>query len=1040
MFKVFEVINLANGVLAQFANPDSNIENIDRVEQASLMFSGPQFFTALISGVVLAFAVQLLLTNLGVAAGISSLGNSSDHDDDDHKPTSFGKTIKKVGKTLGIATVITVTLAVFVGCLLAVKLSLLASPGLGAIVGLVIWATYFSLLVWMSSNTVGSMLGSVFNTASTGIQSLFGVATAAMGGTVASRQVVATAEAAASAVRRELTGGIDPVTLREQVEDYLEKLRPPQLNMQEIRQEFENILNDPNLKQAGGSDYLKNLDRKTFVDLVSSRTDLSRRDVERLAGQLDSIWRKTVQQLPAPQDPMADLANYLKSVTSKQLAGEDLNRKIDALLEQQKQTNQNQASQPASILSQGLTMSLNSLVGLAMGRSDLSDFDIEKILGQLNRLKSKVGEQSTKIATKLTGTEPPYSPIRADVENYLWNTYSWQMKPEEVEADFRAIIYDETADPELIADQLRQLHRSDFVNILQQRGVFTQGKIQDLANHLDKIRLEVLHACEEAIEQETQLTVIGEVEHYVFTTPPEEFTSEKIALNLKPILQDNSASADLLKQRLAPLTQRWFELALEKRGDIPADDVLIVAANFEKAKEEVLTEAEHRQAQIQAKVSEQWLKVKSYLRDTGKAELNPDLLETNLRTLFENPQIGMAGLKERASQFDRDTLVQLLSTRNDLSPAEVERILDRVESSWMRVRHAPEQLVGKAQEQYDHAMNAIANYLRNTGKDELNPEGIQNDLTLLLENPSLGMRAIRRRLARVDRDTLVQLLNQRNDLSEDQINQTIDSALSTIRTVTKAPQRLARRTQTQVQDFQTALSDYLRSTDRAELNPAGIRRDLQLLLHDPRVGVESIRERLTQFDRQTFVALLSQREDMTEAEANRIVDQIFEVREHFMDQLRSIQQRIQSVIDGILDKIRNYLNSLERPELNYEGVRDDIRTLFDDPQAGFDALRSRLSQFDRNTLVAILSSRDDISEQDANRVIDQIERTRNRVLQRAERLQMDAQMRLEQVKRETQHQLDETRKAAASAAWWLFFTALISAIAAAGAGAIAVIS
>lgn len=1039
MFKVFELINLTNGIMAQIADPNSNIENIERVEQASLMFSGPQFFTALVSGVVLAFAVQLLLTNLGVAAGISSLGNSSDHDDpDDHKPTSIGRTFKKVGKTLGIATVVTVTLAIFIACLLAVKLSLLASPGLGAIVGLVIWATYFSLLVWMSSSTVGSMLGSVFNTASTGVQTLFGVATAAMGGAAASRQVVATAEAAASAVRRELTGGIDPISLREQVEDYLEKLRPPQLNMQEIRKEFENILNDPNLKQVGGSDYLRNLDRKTFLDLVSSRTDLSRRDVERLAGQLESIWRKTVQQLPAPQDPMGELANYLKSATSQQLSGGDLDKKVDALLEQQKQNNQ--ASQPASMLSQGLTMSLNSLIGLAMGRSDLSDFDIEKVLGQLNRLKSQVGEQSNKIATKLTGTEPPYSPIRADVENYLLNTYAWQMKPEEMEADFRAIIYDAEADPELIADQLRQLQRSDFVNLLQQRGILTQGKIQELATHLEKIRLDVLHTAEEAIEQETQLTVIGEVEHYLFTTPAEELTSEKIELNLKPILQDNNASADLLNQRLAPLTQRWFELALQKRGDLPADDVLIVAAHFEKAKEEVLEEAENRQAQVKAKVSEQWLKVKSYLRDTGKAELDPDLLETNLRTLFENPQIGLAGLRERASQFDRDTLVQLLSTRNDLTPAEVERILDRVESNWLRVRHVPERLVGKAQEQYDQAMNAIADYLRNTGKDELNPEGIKNDLTLLLENPNLGMRAIRRRLARVDRDTLVQLLNQRKDLNEDQINQTLDSTLSTIQTVTKAPQRLARRTQTQVQDFQTALSDYLRSTDRTELNPAGIRRDLQLLLHDPRVGVESIRERLAQFDRQTFVALLSQREDMTEAEANRIVDQIFEVREHFMEQLRSIQQRIQSVVDGILDKVRNYLNSLERPELNYEGVRDDIRTLFDDPQAGFDALRGRLSQFDRNTLVAILSSRDDISEQDANRVIDQIERTRNRVLQRAERLQTDAQMRLEQVKRETQHQMEETRKAAASAAWWLFFTALISAIAAAGAGALAVIS
>jgi hypothetical protein len=101
-------------------------------------------------------------------------------------------------------------------------------------------------------------------------------------------------------------------------------------------------------------------------------------------------------------------------------------------------------------------------------------------------------------------------------------------------------------------------------------------------------------------------------------------------------------------------------------------------------------------------------------------------------------------------------------------------------------------------------------------------------------------------------------------------------------------------------------------------------------------------------------------------------------------------------------------------------------------------MRDRLSQFDRDTLVAVMSSREDISEADANRIIDQIERTRNSVLHRAERMQQEAQRRIEQVKYQAQRQAEETRKAAASAAWWLFGTASVSAIASAVAGALAV--
>jgi nucleoid DNA-binding protein len=275
-------------------------------------------------------------------------------------------------------------------------------------------------------------------------------------------------------------------------------------------------------------------------------------------------------------------------------------------------------------------------------------------------------------------------------------------------------------------------------------------------------------------------------------------------------------------------------------------------------------------------------------------------------------------------------------------------------------------------------------------------------------------------------------------LSEEQVNQIIDQVQSTVRSIVKAPRRFASRTQRQVQDFQAMIADYLRSTGKEELNPEGIKRDIQLLLNDPRAGVSSLSDRLSHFDRSTLVSFLSQREDISEQDVNRIVDQILGVRDQFTAQLRNLQLSVQGVIDRVFAKIRNYLNSLDRPELNYDGIKHDIRQLFDDPQAGFESLRDRLGQFDRNTLVAIMSSREDISEADANRLIDQIERTRNSVLQRAERLQVEAQRRIEEVKHQAQRQAEETRKAAATAAWWLFSTAAVSAVAAALAGYIAV--
>lgn len=1008
--------------------------DVTTAEDAALVFSGPQFFAALVAGVVLAFAFQLLLTNLGVAAGISLLGGGSSSKSSDESD-SLGTAIRKVGFAVGLGTLVSVTVALFFACLLAVKLSLLASASLGAIAGLVIWATYFSLLVWVSSTTVGSLIGTVVQSATSGIQALLGTATAAIGGKMASQQVVATAEAAAGAMRRQLTSGLDPEGLRERVEDYLDSLRPAGLDLKQIRAGFEDLLQDPNLREIAQSGGLQNVDRQTFVELVSSRSDLSKREVDRLAEQLEGAWKQTVKALPN-KNPMSELVDYLKSAGPERLLGKDLSDRIGQVADELRSRRQSQTVSP---LTQAATLGFNSLVGLVIGRTDLSDLDVEKILDRLSVLKDDLGEKTQRVADRLSG-EPTYNPLRADIENYLRTAYSWQMNRETVERDFRNLLYDPVADPQIVAEELRQWSRSDFAEILQERGVFTQAKIFSLSRLLDGIRLEVLAAAEAAIERDASIKLLADVEHYLLTTPKTELTPEKIQIHFKPILEDSEATAEQVTHRLSQFDRPTLERILAKRGDLSSIEGSAIATELETARERTIEEAQNLQTAIQGKAEQQWRKVQAYLRDTGKAELNPYGIERELKLLLDDPEAGLAALRARSQRFDRDTLLKLLSTRPDLSEAEVENVLDAVERNWTRIRYAPKQLAGEAKAQYDRATSAIAQYLRGTGKAELNPDGIRRDLNQLLDDPKAGFRAIRHRLAMMDRDTLVQLLAQRDDLSEEEVNRTIDEVQSTLRQIAKAPQRLARRAQLQVESFQEAIANYLRSTDKAELSPAGIERDVKLLLNDPRAGIESLNERLAHFDRSTFVALLAQRDDISEEEANQIVDRVLDARDRVVLQFQAIQERVKSVLDGIFDRIRTYLNSLDRPELNYDGIKRDIATLFDDPEAGFDALRTRLSKVDRDTLIAVLSSREDISPADAERLVGQVERTRDRVLQKADRLQQEAQIRLEEAKMLAQKQMEETRKAAAAAAWWLFLTATVSAIASAGAGAWGVLS
>ena len=1028
---------------------------VNTPEQAALVFSGPRFFVALISGLVLAFAFQILLTNLSVAAGISYLGRSSDDHDHAHESGSTGGTIRKIEFAVGLWTLVTVTIALFVACLLAVKLSLLSSAGLGAIVGLVIWGAYFVLLVWFSSTTVGSLVGSLVNSATSGFQAILGTATAAVGAKAINQQVVSTAEAAAAAVRRELGSAIDPTHIRDSIEDYLEKIRPPQLDLTHIRGEFEKLVNDPELQSIAGStsptevmERLRHIDRNTFLNLISSRTDLSKKDASRLVDQLESVWQKTLGQFQR-KDPTAEMMEYLKTVQSGAVNTNELNAKLDRLTEEVRRQGQMQQPQqsgmaamsqppkePASMVDRA--MQFATLMGTVMGRTDLADLDVEKILGQLKTAKDKVTEGAQQVGSQVAEKAPGFSPIKADVENYLLNTYSWHLNRETLETEFRDVLYDPEANPAIVRRQLEQLNRGDFVNLLTQRGDLSVSRVAEAADQLETIRSATLGTVHTSDEQGQSQDLRSRFENYLRSTDKTELNPDGIERDLSLLMQDPEAGYDALSSRLSQFDRDTIVQLLAQRPDMSPEEAERIVGQVEGVRDRVLNTAKTAQDRVKSEADALRIRVESYLQNTHKDELNPDGIKRDFKLLLDDRQAGVAALRGRLSQFDRDTLVQLLAQRPDMTAEEADRVVSQLEDVRNNILHAPQIAAGKAKEQVDQVTVKISDYLRNTNLKELDPDGIKRDLNTLLHDPKAGAYALGIRLSQVDRETLVKLLSQRQDLSEEQVNQVIDQVQSSLRSIAGAPRRLAARTQQRVMNFESALEGYLRNTHKAALNPDGIKHDLHILLRDPRLGLSNLGTRVGEIDRPTIVALLSQRQDMTEEEANHVVDQILSVRDQFRAQIQGIQDRLQSVVDGIFGRIRDYMNSLDRPELNYEGIRQDVRTLFHDPQAGFDAMRDRLGSFNRETLVALLSSREDISEADANRVIDQIEGARSTVLQRAERVQEEAQRRLEAVKRQAKKQAEETRKAAETAAWWLFGTAIVSAAASAIAGALAV--
>ena len=998
------------------------------VEDPTLIFSGVKFALALVVGVIMAFAFQLLFANLGIAvvAGPDSSTKRSDSDE------NLGDTIRGIETKVGLGLMISVSLALFLASFLAVKLSLVGSPMIGAIIGVIIWAIFFTLLTWFGSTAVGSLMGSIISTATTGVQGLLGTGSAVLGANIAKNQIISTAEEVTAAVRRELTSGFDPDSIRTTLQRSLDQVQLPQLNFDQLGGQFERLLKDVDFGSIGSGDLLKNVNRDTLAKIVSSRTDLSKQDVNRITDQLEAAWKKVVSSKDGI-DPQ-DLIQQLKSAAPQDLKSGKLSDQLGQLV----RSASNPGNSEGSLTSKALQFGTTAVLSRVLQNVNLSDLDVEKIGTQLKALggtvKAKIDEKST---AKPFGIKP-FSLIQADLEDYLLLSPSWRFNQETANEEFRHVIYDPAADPSLIHQELMEVDRDYFVQILSLRDDLTPPRIQDLASQLDAIRVEVLTTTQTAVTQRRSHDLRQNVAQYLRSTSKADLNPEAIARDFALLLADPDVEFDVLVNRLGTLDRQALVQLLGPRPDLNAEESSQIVNQLERTRDQVLLQGQESHCKIQGQSQELRQKVSDYLRDTHKEELNPEGIQRDFKLLFDDPEAGANALRSRLSQFDRDTLVQFLSQRKDLSEEQINQVLDQVESVRDTLVQAPRKLVGKAKEQYEQTTQALADYLRKTKLEELNPEGIQRDITTLFNDPKAGTNALRERLSHVDRDTLVKLLSQRDDLTEEQVNQTIDQVQSALRSVIKAPRRLASRVKQKAVDFESNLESYLQQTHKEQLNPEGIKRDLQLLLHDPRAGLASLGDRASQFDRSTFVALLAQRKDMTKEEANRIADQVEDNFEAAKAQIKKVQQAVQSTIDKGFESVRAYLNGLERPELNYDGIKQDFGKLFNDPQLGLEALSDRLTQFDRDTLVALLSSRDDISEADANRIVGQVESARDGVLHQVERVQRETQRRLEAIKHATQKQVRETRKVAAGAAWWVFSSALVSLGASALAGSLAV--
>jgi len=242
------------------------------------------------------------------------------------------------------------------------------------------------------------------------------------------------------------------------------------------------------------------------------------------------------------------------------------------------------------------------------------------------------------------------------------------------------------------------------------------------------------------------------------------------------------------------------------------------------------------------------------------------------------------------------------------------------------------------------------------------------------------------------------------------------------------------------------VEEYLRHTGVEALNPNSLKEDLNKIVAEPSTAKTVVLNRIKQFDHSTLVSIVSQTTKMPQEEANRIVNR---VESAFQSIRENVARRGERSHDGgsndgggsmkssLEDIIRNYFNSLQRPEFDYELMKTDFEQMLHDPKASPTILKERLKSYDRASIIALLESQPNISHEQAEKIVTKIEQARENVIRKIDEIETNVKLQTQKAKELALEQAENVRKTAALAAWWLMATAVLSAGSAALGGALA---
>ena len=1029
---------------------------------------GTQIVVAVIVGLLIAFTVQFLLTNLGLALGISLLKylpQASSKAAESSESESDGIDVN-ISFFTGLGILLTLNTVLFIACFLAVRFSTARDPISGATLGIVICSIYFLILIWASYSAIGSVTGWVFGSVGTKLRQLIKAIAVAIPGTESATSDVLTEAAASDMIHQELKAALGEFDLQQSIDDYLKTIPSPQLDLTSVGQGFSDLLSKLNLESFADANLLNKIDRQTFIALIDERTNLPKPVVEQIVDRLYEVWEQAVAR-DEKQD-LNGLLQFLQSVNPEELQFDELAKSLEEIVGKESQDNSADLDQrslevdevdevnkvdkvdevnkvdevaiddnSSLIVKSWNTLDWRAIKNALLNRVDLSEVELEDVWHSLQSLYQKINSSES-------GSKQSFNIIRNDVEDFLWHASPWYLNCEQGWQEFKEVIYDPQADPAQVRSQLEQVQPQDFSELLQQRDL-DAARIDEIVEHLEASRQEVLALIEQAELSERKQELSQLLKNYLQQAERTELHEDNLP-SIEQLLIKSGVTTEVLTQFLDDWQQLDWHIWLQQRQDLEPNELKQTTEQLTRIGDRLLEKVKDRQVQITSTAKELQHKLETYLRYTNLDHLTPAKIDAKLDQLWQSAQ-------QQLPNIDRSELTKILEKRKGIDADLVEAVITQIETKWQKSNDSITPEISQLQTKSTELSENLINYLYQAIEKNSTLAEIEADLLPQLNlDREQTKTLVNQQLAQLNWQEIEAKLKQAQKYSETKIQTTIKQARETTRKLIKTPRRWATRTTGQAKDAVDELVDFFSHSNKVEFTSEHLEHELKSIFNRSKTqfnsGTNSIAaggERLIESTLASVSKSLSKRQDLTAVEIEQISDRFLAITQQLSEEIRTEQEQTNELVEDLQDRLGEYFSSLDLFHLDYERIKDslanfDFQSLSDSWQETIaeiplEELGDRLKQLSRETLSTIT----DTNELFHDSTLQQIQGIQDYVAQQIETVKMTVDEQSQNLKQQTLQQVEAARKAIAAAAYWIFAICFTSAIASALAGFLATI-